>query len=161
MYEAVASDDALSQGDIIDECPIFYFEALPSVNDVVSPSRARIVVLTQACDLAQPKTQRVLVALIKDAQELVSRGVLKANVIRDHVRRNQVYGWYFLPTASPPIDLGESIVDLHDLAHGITLRAGAPDRKRQTALPNFDSLPRASRAALRDHILTRRSARAV
>ena len=38
----------------------------------------RAVVLTQACDLAQSKATRVLVAVVHDAQKLVDSGVLKA-----------------------------------------------------------------------------------
>lgn len=77
--------------------------------------KARVVVLTQACDLAQKKVSSVLVAVIYPAQELVQEGVLKASAIRDHIRRGLVYGWYFLP-ADPEIpNMPESIVSLHDL----------------------------------------------
>ena len=74
-----------------------------------------MIVLTQACDLAQAKTSKVLVALLQPAQGLVERGILKAPTIRDQVRRGLVYGWYFLPAAPTAIPLAESIVDLHDL----------------------------------------------
>ena len=77
--------------------------------------RERVIVLTQACDLAQTKTTKVLVALLHAAQLLVDRGVLKAPTIRDQLRRGVVYGWYFLPAAAAPIPLPESIIDLHDL----------------------------------------------
>jgi hypothetical protein len=73
------------------------------------------VVLTQACDLAQDKTTRVVVAPVHAAAELVAQGILKANVIRDQVRRGHVFGWYFLPAAPAPIDLAESIVDPREL----------------------------------------------
>ena len=75
----------------------------------------RVVVLTQACDLAQEKTTRVVVAPVHEAAELVARNVLKAGAIRDQVRRGQVFGWYFLPAAPAPITLAESIVDLREL----------------------------------------------
>ena len=75
----------------------------------------RVVVLTQACDLAQDKTTRVVVAPVHEAAELVARNILKAGAIRDQVRRGQVFGWYFLPAASAPINLAESIVDLREL----------------------------------------------
>ena len=35
--------------------------------------------------------------------------------IRDQVRRGLVYGWYFLPAASPSMDVPESIVDLREV----------------------------------------------
>jgi len=73
------------------------------------------VVLTQACDLAQAKTTRVVVAPVHSAAELVANNVLKASAIRDQVRRGLVFGWYFLPAAPPPINLEESIIDLREL----------------------------------------------
>ncbi len=76
---------------------------------------SRVIVLTQACDLAQPKTDLVFVAPVHAAEMLVQRGVLKGNAIRDHVRRQLVFGWYFLPEISLPVALPESIIDLRDL----------------------------------------------
>src|SRR5579883_2577562 len=116
MYEPQPGSSPLSQGDIIDQCPIFGLDA-PSggeTNPDAEPMRwrVRVVVLTQACDLAQTKTTRVLVALVHDARELARQGLLKEATIRDQVRRGLVYGWYFLPASSPEIDVPESIVDL-------------------------------------------------
>ncbi len=71
--------------------------------------------MTQACDLAQDKTTRVVVAPVYEAAELVAGNILKAGAIRDQVRRGLVFGWYFLPAAPLPINLGESIVDLREL----------------------------------------------
>src|SRR5262245_56448237 len=117
MYEQPAASD-LSQGDILNECPILVWKLAPPPLDLEVPPEARIirvVVLTQACDLAQEKTTRVVVAPVYEAAELVARNVLKAGAIRDQVRRGQVFGWYFLPAAPVPIDLAESIVDLREL----------------------------------------------
>jgi hypothetical protein len=77
--------------------------------------RSRIVVLTQACDLVQVRSDVVLIAPILEAQSLVDRGVLKGSTIRDQVRRHQVFGWYFLPAVAAPVALPESIVDLRDI----------------------------------------------
>ncbi len=118
MYAPLPPGDPLSQGDILDRCPIFGPEEVPANGQPDAPVsrwRERVIVLTQACDLAQTKTTKVLVALIQPAQTLVERGILKGAVIRDQVRRGQVYGWYFLPAAPSSIPLPESIVDLHDL----------------------------------------------
>ena len=71
--------------------------------------------MTQACDLAQEKSGRVLVAQVHDAQKLVDDGVLKGTVIRDHMRRHLIFGWYFLPAMSTPVPLPESLIDLRDL----------------------------------------------
>ena len=118
MYAAPTADEPLSQGDVLDACPIFGLEtSAGAVDSEAAPVRwrERVIVLTQACDLAQTKTTKVLVALLHAAQLLVDRGVLKAPTIRDQLRRGVVYGWYFLPAAAAPIPLPESIIDLHDL----------------------------------------------
>jgi len=117
MYEQPAVAD-LSQGDIVDDCPILIWKLAPPPLDLDVPPEVRlvrVVVLTQACDLAQDKTTRVVVAPVHEAAELVARNILKAGAIRDQVRRGQVFGWYFLPAAPAPINLAESIVDLREL----------------------------------------------
>src|SRR5262245_62104972 len=112
MYEQVPGTP-LSQGDIIDDCPISTLE-VASLRDIPTAAgslwRVRAVVLTQACDLAQVRTDRVLVASVHAAADLVANGLLKPNVIRDQIRRGQVFGWYFLPAAPAAIALPESIV---------------------------------------------------
>src|SRR5438093_82119 len=117
MFEQPTAAD-LSLGDILDDCPILVWKLAPPPLDLGVPPEIRIirvVVLTQACDLAQDKTTRVVVAPIHDAAELVAKNILKAGAVRDQVRRDQVFGWYFLPAALPPISLAESIVDLREL----------------------------------------------
>lgn len=117
MYEQPAAA-ALSQGDVLDDCPILVWKLAPPPLDLDIPPETRIirvVVLTQACDLAQDKTTRVVIAPAYEAAELVARNILKAGSIRDQVRRGQVFGWYFLPAAPAPIKLAESIVDLREL----------------------------------------------
>ncbi len=117
IYTVPAPDEPLSQADILDACPVFGLETAAGVDLEAAPARwqERVVVLTQACDLAQTKTSKVLVALVHSAQSLVEHGILKAPAIRDQVRRGLVFGWYFLPAAPAPIPLPESIVDLRDL----------------------------------------------
>jgi hypothetical protein len=117
IYTTPDTEEPLSQGDILDDCPVFGLDVSSSDVDLDgAPARwqERVIVLTQACDLAQLKTSKVLVALLQPAQMLVERGILKSPTIRDHVRRGLVYGWYFLP-AAPTVPLVESIIDLHDL----------------------------------------------
>ncbi|HKI16717.1 MAG TPA: hypothetical protein VKA15_02510 [Isosphaeraceae bacterium] len=118
MYEIAASEEFLSQGDVIDDCLLITIRIWPPDpgTDVRSETwTIRVVVLTQACDLAQDKTTRVVVAPVHEAAELVARDTLRAGVIRDQVRRGQVFGWYFLPAAPAPINLAESIVDTREL----------------------------------------------
>jgi len=81
IFETPAIKDPLSQGDILDACPIFGFETSGTDVDLnAAPARwqERVIVLTQACDLAQAKTTKVLVALLHPAQLLVERGILKS-----------------------------------------------------------------------------------
>lgn len=101
------SDEPLSQGDLLEECPILVWEG-----DESAILRSRVIVLTQACDLAQNKFSRVVVAIVHEARTLVDQGTLKAVTIRDQVRSHRIWGWYFLPAGS---GLPESLVDLRDL----------------------------------------------
>ena len=67
IYEELEPDVPLSQGDIIDACPRLFWEI--SEDDPRPQSLSRpvcVVVMTQACDLAQSKAQRVLVASVDD-----------------------------------------------------------------------------------------------
>jgi hypothetical protein len=115
IYEQPEPADALTQGDLLDDCPILFWEC-PLATAPAQPESAstsvRVVVLTQACDLAQTKATRVLVAVVHQVQRLVERGVLQSKVIRDQIRTHCVYGWYFLPAGAA---VEESIVDLRDL----------------------------------------------
>lgn len=119
MFARVGPDIPLTQGDLVDDCPLVSFNvgaAPPNLHDpAIQWWPARIIVLTQACDLAQPKTDVVLVAQVHDAQKLVDQGVLKAAMIRDQVRRHLVFGWYFLPAVTTPVALPEALIDLRDV----------------------------------------------
>jgi len=102
---------------VLDNCPIFGLECTaPLVELDAEPTRwrARVVVVTQACDLANITTTRAVVAIVHAAQVLVEQQILKASLIRERVRRHQVFGWYFLPEYSEA-ELAESIVDLRNL----------------------------------------------
>ena len=115
IYRAPSPGESLTQGDVLDDCPLVYWETLSSEAETeLRPVtvRMRVVVLTQACDLAQGKATRVLVAVVHEAQHLVDRGLLKSKFIRDQIRCHRVYGWYFLPAGEA---MRESIVDLRHL----------------------------------------------
>src|SRR5260370_35737707 len=95
MYEQPTAAD-LSQGDILHDCPILVWKLAPPPLDLDVPPEVRIirvVVLTQACDLAQDKPTRVVVAPVHEAAELVARNILKAGAIRAQVGRGQSVGW--------------------------------------------------------------------
>ncbi len=108
-------DVPLSQGDILDACPlVFWADQMRSVADNDKPQSvlARVIILSQACDLANDKTAR---AVVHNAANLVETGRVKEKFIRDNVRRGQVYGWYFLPAHPTCLGFPESLVDLRDL----------------------------------------------
>jgi hypothetical protein len=108
----------LSQGDILDDCPlVFWKEQTRGVTEGDKPQslESRVIILTQACDLVNAKTTRVVVASVHEAVDLVQEGRIKENVVRDHVRKGQVYGWYFLPADLTRPGFPESLVDLRDL----------------------------------------------
>ena len=108
----------LSQGDIFDDCPlVFWNELTREVAEGSKPQslQARVIILTQACDLANAKAARVVVASVHEAADVVQEGRVKEKVIRDHVRKGQVYGWYFLPADPTRPAFPESLIDLRDL----------------------------------------------
>jgi hypothetical protein len=108
----------LSQGDILDQCPlVFWADQTREVPGDAKPHSvpARVIILTQACDLANEKTVRATVAVVHDAAHLVQTGRVKEKFIRDNVRKGQVYGWYFLPAHASCPEFPESLVDLRDL----------------------------------------------
>ncbi len=124
----------MSQGDILDACPlIFWADHIREVTDGDAPRtvQARVIILTQACDLANEKTVRAIVAVVHDAADLVQSGRIKEKFIRDNVRRGQVYGWYFLPAHESCPGFPESLVDLRDL-HTVprTLLEGLKDHDK-------------------------------
>lgn len=117
IYFFPSTNAPLDQGDIIEGCPILQiasFDLQTPTSPQVACSTQRVVVLTQTCDLASQKTQRVTVALVYEAQFLVDQGIVKAADVRGPIRSGRVFGWYYLPgdTAN---ELRESIVDLRQL----------------------------------------------
>jgi hypothetical protein len=78
----------LSQGDILDQCPlVFWADQTREVPEDAKPHSvpARVIILTQACDLANEKTVRATVAVVHDAAHLVQTGRVKEKFIRDNV----------------------------------------------------------------------------
>jgi hypothetical protein len=111
IYSVVPADMMLTQGDLIDAVPIYrQDESGQIVGELI-----RAVVLTQACDLAQGKAKRVVLANVYPAEQLVTTGEVKAAAVRDQIRFGKMFGLYFLPAAQEPIPVPESIIDLRDL----------------------------------------------
>jgi hypothetical protein len=117
IYNRPLPDDPLDQGDLIDDCftlSMKQFDLDGTDAPRINVARDRVLVLTQACDLANQKLTSVVVALIHDAQHIVDQGVLKPADVRGPIRAARVWGWYFLP-ASGELGLREMIVDLRQL----------------------------------------------
>ena len=80
MFTVPAIGAPLTQGDLFDECPLVSLSADKPPADFgaigVQRWHSRVIALTQACDLAQPKTDLVLVAPVHTAEKLVQHGVL-------------------------------------------------------------------------------------
>ncbi len=154
IYDSPTSDVPLSQGDLIDGCPLFRQLATAEVidlNEMPAGWLSRVIVLTQACDLAHAKTSKVLVAAVHDAAELVQKGILKASLVRDQVRRGLVYGWYFLPRARPDPRVR---VDRRSArrAYRIATSSRTPDRSRPSSRTVRYAVPRTSRPAFHRHL---------
>ncbi len=122
IYTNPAADDAIDQGDLLDQCP------LPLINEVrkggldswpVVVDFRRVIVMTQTCDLANEKTTTATVAEVFDAQVLVDRNILKPAEVKGPLRAGRIWGWYFLP-AQPDLGLDEMIVDMR-LLHTVRL----------------------------------------
>jgi len=117
IYDAPTHDDPLDQGDIVYECPMAIIDEFDS--DAVEKTDVGLsfescLVLTQTCDLAQEKTNRVIVAVVAPAEQLVASGEMKAATIRGPIRLSRAFGLYFLP-ADEALDLPELIVDFRQL----------------------------------------------
>jgi hypothetical protein len=116
IYEVPDPDAPLTQGDIIDGCPlVFWITHRDKDGNLIrssATSNERVLVLTQSCDLANTKTSKVQVAVVHNTAWLVDERILKAQTVRDQVRRHRVFGWYFLPAHEAN---AESIVDLRDI----------------------------------------------
>jgi hypothetical protein len=91
IYCDVSPNEPLSQGDILDECPLLFWQASGFGGQMEPVTRlVRVVVLTQACDVAQLKANRILVACVHSARELVERNPRQANGARGIGQANLV-----------------------------------------------------------------------
>jgi hypothetical protein len=115
MFEKPQQSAPLYQGDIIDSCPLIFWDCEQKGDEVIRKPQqidARVLVLSQSCDLENKNASRVQVAVVHETQWLVTEGILKAGTIRDAVRQHRVFGWYFLEQSNL---LAESIVDFRDI----------------------------------------------
>lgn len=121
IFDSPLPDALVDQGDIIDGCPLHHFESFVLATllaerepESVVSTYSRVLVLTQTCDLAQKRNCAVLVAVIRDAADMVRQGILKAIDVQGPIRGGRVFGWYYLPSFEPS-GLPESVVDLRQI----------------------------------------------
>jgi hypothetical protein len=112
IYDRPGSDESVTQGDIFDDCPLLFWDVEGLDKPAATEISTRVVVLTQACDMALGKATQILIAVVHAAHHLVATGAITAKLVRDQVRTHRVYGWYFLPAGGA---MKESIVDLRNL----------------------------------------------
>jgi hypothetical protein len=78
MFTVPSPFEPLTQGDLFEDCPLVSLLPDPVATDIaaipVQRWYSRVIALTQACDLAQPRTDLVLVAPVHTAERLVDRG---------------------------------------------------------------------------------------
>ena len=121
IFDAPPPDAPVDQANIIDGCPLHHLESFDLAtllaereSDSVVFTYSRVLVLTQTCDLAQQKSSAVLVAVVRDAAEMVRQGILKAVDVQGPIRGGRVFGWYYLP-GFEPTGFPESVVDLRQI----------------------------------------------
>lgn len=122
IYGAPGTNDPVDQADVVESCPVLTLTEfdLEGINPPrIKVSSCRVLVLTQACDLANRKASIVSVAVVHDAHALVEQGLLKPADVRGPIRAGRVFGWYYLP-ARGEFGLPETIVDLRQL-HSVRL----------------------------------------
>ena len=86
------SDDSLDQADIVAMCPILLlteFDPEGVKPPQITVSSCRVLVLSQACDLANRKASQVTVAVVHNARSLVEQDLLPAHAhaSREHATR--------------------------------------------------------------------------
>jgi hypothetical protein len=111
IYSIPNPDDPLDQGDVFDDCPfVTVSEDAPDRLDQARLDFRRGIVLSQTCDIANKKVERLVVAAVFDAQTLIELQVVKSSEVKGPLRAGRAWGLYFLP-AHVPSSIGEMIVD--------------------------------------------------
>ena len=121
IYQSM-HDEPLDRGDLFEDCPSVEIASL----DLLTPeaaetivSIARVILLTQTCDLANGKTVSATIAVAYDASYYVDNNLLKPAEIKGPLRSGRIWGLYFLP-ADAALGLPEMIVDFRRI-HTIEL----------------------------------------
>src|SRR5271157_3374314 len=76
IYLGPSPDSPIDQGDIVDQCPLTFLTEydlnLPGQGEIECVP-ARVLVLTQTCDLANRKATNATVAVVHEAQFIVDQ----------------------------------------------------------------------------------------
>src|SRR3954469_18208019 len=99
IYTKPPAEEAIDQGDLIDDCPLPVIEdVIPGISEPpVRVGFRRVIVLTQTCDLANGKTTAATVAEVIDARQFVDGGYLRPADVKGPLRSGRIWGLYFLP----------------------------------------------------------------
>ena len=120
IYSICNADEPLDQGDIVEDCPmVTVAEHAPESLEHARLDLRRGIILTQTCDIAQMKVERLVVAAVYPTQDLIDRKVVKPADVKGPIRAGRVWGLDFLP-AHAAAGLGEMIVDFQRL-HSIPI----------------------------------------
>jgi hypothetical protein len=101
IYDQPAAEDELTQGDILDDCPILFWQDLTAGSEAPESAsmRIRVVVLTQACHLVQVQATRVLVHQVPSLAFELPTASISLNIFQRltlesdfprHIRHNQM-----------------------------------------------------------------------
>lgn len=120
-YETV-SGTTLDQGDIMEKCPVLVPVDPDAIDDVAVEETleaevlvARMVVLTQACDLEHAKVESVVLCPAWTLEELAERAPeLKHKKEREKLRKGERPAYHML-AAYPDLDQPVLVVDFHRL----------------------------------------------
>jgi hypothetical protein len=92
IYSLPHANEPLDQGDILDDCPmVTVAEHAPDRLEEARLNLGRGIILTQTCDIAQAKVERLVVAAVFAGQDLIDRKVVKAADVKGPIRAGRVW----------------------------------------------------------------------
>jgi len=97
-YDVVGAEDAIAQGDFIDNCPMTSPPRATDTKEYEANVRVyNVVVMSQSCDLSEKKLDLVLVCPYWPLQDFEQKQVvLKSNRGKEALRRGQIVGHHLL-----------------------------------------------------------------
>lgn len=123
-FEPVDTNEDITQGDLVRECPIVFPPSeIPEGDEPNVPAPREyhdVIVMTQACDIEQCKVDFVLVCPVTDLEEILSEYTFenkkKRINFKNSIRKGFVYHYYLLDECDlEGYDLNYSVVNLGEL----------------------------------------------